>query len=94
MTLVVTPRATRDFEEIHAYIALDDRQAADRVAQKLVAAMKLLDAKPLIGRPAGGSRRREWSVPNLPYVIPYRISGDRVIILRVYHTARKRPPEW
>lgn len=94
MTLVVTPRATRDFEEIHAYIALDDRRAADRVTRKLVAAMKLLDAKPLIGRPAGGGKRREWSVPDLPYFIPYRISGDRVIILRVFHTSRKRPAEW
>jgi toxin ParE1/3/4 len=94
VTLVVTPRATRDFDEIHAYIAFDDRPAADRVIQKLVAAMKLLDAKPLIGRPTADGRRREWSVPDLPYVIPYRISGDRVIILRIFHTSRKRPPEW
>jgi plasmid stabilization system protein ParE len=31
------------------------------------------------------------SLPGLPYVVPYRIVGSGVRILRVYHTARRWP---
>lgn len=94
MTIVITPRASRDLEEIRNFIALEDPVTADALALRLIKAIKLIDARPAIGRPSPDGKRREWLVPNLPYVIPYRIRGDRIIITRVFHTSRLRPPHW
>jgi plasmid stabilization system protein ParE len=91
VTVVITPLASRDLDEIRAYIAMDDPVAAEQVARRLLKAIKLIDKKPAIGRPSSDGRRRIWSVPGLPYVIPYRVRGERVIITRVFHTSRRRP---
>lgn len=40
------------------------------------------------GRVAG---TRELVVADTPYIIPYRVRGDAVEILRVFHAARKWP---
>ena len=94
MTVVITPRASRDLEEIQEYVAAEDPSAAARVALRLVKAIELIDATPNIGRSTSVEGRREWSVPGLPYVIPYRIRGTKVIIIRVFHTSRLRPRDW
>lgn len=83
----------RDLENIRNTISLDDEQAALNVVGRLVHSFELLAAKPDIGRPMPGRATREWKVPGLPYVIPYRFDG-MVIILRVYHTRRMRPKQW
>ena len=28
------------------------------------------------------------------YIVPYRVQGDAVEILRVFHTSRRLPPRW
>ncbi len=95
MILVVTPRAARDLDDIHSYIAHDDPSAANDDMRRLVKALKMIAERPAIGRQgATGARRHEWSVPGLPYLIPYRVEAERVIILRVFHTARLRPLDW
>ena len=94
MTLTITPRASRDIEEIQNYIAAENPAAAGKVALQLFKALDLIEAKPLIGRPTQHGGRREWSVPSLPYIIPYRVVGKDVIVLRVFHTSRLRPKNW
>jgi toxin ParE1/3/4 len=88
------PAAIRDLKELHAYIAFDNPAAADSVAARLKKAFILIAEKPYIGRPMSDRPTREWPVPGLPYLIPYRVSGDTVEILRIYHTSRQRPEEW
>ena len=88
------PAAIRDLIELRNYIAADDPEAADNVAARLDKAIVLIATKPLIGRPTPQRPTREWSVPGLPYLIAYRIEGDTVEILRVWHTSRERPSEW
>jgi plasmid stabilization system protein ParE len=94
VTITVTPRAARDIEEIQNYIAAENPTAARKVALQLFRAIDLIDSRPNIGRPTSNGRRREWSVPALPYIIPYRVDGKDVIILRVFHTSRLRPKDW
>ena len=94
MTIVITPVASRDLDEIYSYIASEHPVAARRVALKVIEAIKRLDINPGIGRPSQDGKRREWSVPGLPFVIPYRVAGNRIIIIRVFHTSRLRPPQW
>lgn len=94
MRIRLTKAAIRDLREVHAYIAADNPNAALRVVLKLDKAIELIGERPQIGRPLLAQAAREWSVPGLPYVIPYRVSGDLIEIIRVYHTSRQRPKEW
>jgi len=87
--------AEHDLAELRAYITAENPEAADEVAGRLVKAFLLIRDNPAIGRPGTiGKDNREWSVPNLPYVIPYKVRSDVLHILRVYHTSRKRPKAW
>jgi len=42
------------------------------------------------GRVAG---TRERVISGLPYIVPYQVCPDRIVILRVLHTARQWPDE-
>jgi plasmid stabilization system protein ParE len=94
MKLKVLPRAVRDLENIQAYISADNGEAAEAVILKLAKSLSLITSRPELGRPIPESRSREWSVPGLPYTIPYRVRGETVEVLRVFHTSRLRPPRW
>jgi toxin ParE1/3/4 len=94
MKLHLYARAKRDLDEAFAYIELDDPASAKKVAQLLVKSVRLLAENPLIGRPSLNKNVREWSVPGLPYVIPYRVKGQTVQIIRIFHTSRNRPTNW
>jgi plasmid stabilization system protein ParE len=37
---------------------------------------------------------RELVVLKTRYVVPYRVRGDTVEILRVFHTSRRLPQKW
>jgi toxin ParE1/3/4 len=73
------------------YIAEDNPAAAGRVVKKIFAAVELLRENPAMGRPGRVAETRELVVGETPYIIPYRIRGDVVEILRVFHAARKWP---
>jgi toxin ParE1/3/4 len=92
--LRLLPAAIRDLIELRAYVAADNPAAAESVAARLDKAIALIAERPMIGRPTPQRPTREWSVPGLPYLIPYRIEGDTVEILRIWHTSRERPSEW
>ncbi|MFI0848224.1 type II toxin-antitoxin system RelE/ParE family toxin [Mesorhizobium sp. IMUNJ 23232] len=94
MKIRLTKAAIRDLIEVEAYIALDNPRAAFGVKSKIDRAITLISERPGIGRPASGGASREWSIPGLPYLIPYRISGDVIDIIRIWHTSRQRPTEW
>ena len=94
MKLKVLPRASRDLVEIHAHISANDVHAALLVLARLKKSLALIADRPEIGRQGEDPRTKEWSVPGLPYVIPYRVRGDTVEVLRVFHTSRGRPPQW
>lgn len=88
MRVNLSRSAERDLREIRAYIA------ADEVTGRLVKALLLIRAKPEIGRRSKSGGHREWSVPDLPYVIPYVVRTDELYIMRICHTHRMRPAEW
>ena len=94
MRLKIIPRANRDIVNIRSYISTESPKEAEAVTARLVASLKLITTRPEIGRPSLDPRIREWSVPGLPYLIPYRVRGDVVEILRVFHTSQQRPSKW
>jgi toxin ParE1/3/4 len=72
-------------------IAEDNPAAPGRVVQRISRAVDLLRENPAMGRAGRVAGTRELVVAETPYIIPYRVRGDAVEILRVFHAARKWP---
>jgi addiction module RelE/StbE family toxin len=84
-------RAIRSLTSIWNHIAIDSPEAASRVVGTIVEAALRLEQFPLSGRAGRIQGTRELAVPGLPYIVPYRIVDDVVLIPSVIHTSRKWP---
>jgi len=73
------------------YISRDNPSAAARVVADIWVAVQRLADFPALGRPGRVDGTRELVVPGTPYIVPYRVRGSEVQILRVFHGARKWP---
>jgi plasmid stabilization system protein ParE len=89
-----TRAAIRDLQSLRQHIGGDDPMAARRVGERILQAVDIISKNPGIGRLIDRDDVREWSIPGLPYVIPYRASKDKLEILRVFHVRRRRPDHW
>ena len=68
-------------------IAADNPDAARRVRHRIrTAVLRLIDF-PMSGRNGEVLGTRELVVSTLPYIVVYRVNGDKVEILRLLHTA-------
>jgi toxin ParE1/3/4 len=83
--------ALANLEAEAGYIAEDNPAAATRVVQGIFRAVNLLKKNPAMGRAGRVVGTRELVVAGTPYIVPYRIRGDAVEVLRVFHSARKWP---
>lgn len=83
--------ALANLDEEAEHIAEDDPAAAGRVVQRIFGAVDLLEKNPALGRPGRVAGTRELVVAETPYIIPYRVRGEVVEILRVFHGAREWP---
>jgi len=85
--------ATRDIDEICNYIANDSIDAADRVADSLLQACRLIGQNPVLGHKredlAGNRPVRFWPVGN--YLLIYRPDTRPVEIVAVVHGGRDIP---
>jgi toxin ParE1/3/4 len=92
VTLVWSPEAIEDLASLRAYIEQDDPAAAQRVVLRIIHSVEdLLSENPEMGRPGRVPGTRELVVPRTPFVVPYRLQGKTMQILRVYHGARRWP---
>jgi toxin ParE1/3/4 len=91
MTLVWFRRAVHDLEALRAYIAQENPTAAEHLDVRIESAVSLLVDQPSMGRPGRIPSTRELVVSGTPYIIPYRVRGQTIEIVRVFHTARKWP---
>ena len=89
MRVELLDAARADIGAIDRYITDDSPGAAKRVVLELIERMEGLADAPHRGRPGRWPNTRELIVP--PYVIPYRIRGETVQVLRVVHGAREWP---
>ncbi len=87
-------RALLDLDEEASYIASDDAAAARLVVERVLKAVAVLAAQPALGRPGRVAGTRELVVLKTRYIVPYRVRGDVVEVLRVFHTSRRRPVRW
>jgi toxin ParE1/3/4 len=91
MRVAWTQRALADLESVRGYVAEFDRIAAARLVERIVEASHRLADHPHIGRPGRIAGTRELIVPRTRYLLPYRVRGQTIEILRVYHGARRWP---
>ena len=86
-----TRPALRDLEDIGDFIARDNSAAAARIVAKILDHADTLATHPHLGRAGRVADTRELVVPATPFVVPYRVRGDEVQILAVFHGARRWP---
>ena len=92
MTPIWSPEAIADLAALRAYIAQDDPAAAQRVALHIIRNVEtLLPNRPEMGRPGRVPGTRELVIPRTPYIVPYRLVGNTIQVLRVFHSARQWP---
>jgi toxin ParE1/3/4 len=89
--IVWSPRAIEHLKHLRAYIAQDNPKAANRVAATLLDAVERLAELPNLGRPGRVVGTRELLMPGTPYVIPYKLRGDRLEVIAVFHLRQKWP---
>jgi toxin ParE1/3/4 len=94
MTLEWSRTARSDLDRFAEFLKDRHPSMAQRVAAELVAKADLIERQPLIGQPLEGRaeyRQIALRVLNARYVFRYRIAGERIVILRVYHGREARP---
>jgi toxin ParE1/3/4 len=84
-------RALANLSAEAEYIAKDSPSAAEHVITSIVDSIERLRKYPAMGRPGRVIGTRELVISGTPYIIPYRVRGDMVEILRVFHGTRKWP---
>lgn len=78
--IVWSPLARARLREIHAYVATDNPEAAERLATRIVAMVEALTNYPYLGRAGAEPAIRELAVGGTPYIVLYRVRGERVTI--------------
>ena len=91
MRLFWTRLALDDLDHARAFIAAANPPAALKVVERIEGAVAALTAHPEIGRPGRLEGTRELIVVGTPFIVPYRLRGDRIEILGVIHGARRWP---
>lgn len=86
--------ALRNLDEQASCIAADDPVAARLVVKRVLGAVAVLQLQPGLGRPGRVPGTRELVVPKTRLIVPYRVHGEGVEILRVFHTSRQPPSQW
>jgi toxin ParE1/3/4 len=91
MRIVWTAPALREIEAIGDYIALESPRASARIVTRVFDRVDTLADHPEIGRPGRIPGTRELVITSTPFVVPYRVRGDLIEVLSVFHGARRWP---
>jgi len=95
MRVVWTRPALNDVDQIQDFVAQDNPSAAFELATTLLGRTgDLLSANPLIGRGGRVPDTRELVFHGLPYIVVYRLRGDRIEVLAVVHGKRLWPQQF
>jgi len=92
MTPIWSPEAIADLVALRAHIQQDNLAATQSVALHILHNVEtLLPNSPEMGRPGRVPGTRELVIPRTPFIVPYRLVGNTIQILRVFHGARRWP---
>ena len=85
-----SPLARARLHEIRAYVALENPEAAERLATRIVAVVEALRDYPYLGRAGAEPGIRELVIGGTPYIIHYRVWGKRVTVSTIWHGAQRK----
>jgi toxin ParE1/3/4 len=92
MRTVWSPQAIDDLVALRTYIEQDNPAAARRIVLHIIQNIDtLLPRSPEMGRPGRVPGTRELIIPRTPFIVPYRLEGNTIQILRIFHGARRWP---
>jgi toxin ParE1/3/4 len=83
-------KALADLQSVHDWLTTVENAKPKQTIARIRAAARSMQRLGDIGRPSRIESVRELSVRNAPYVIVYRVDGDTIDILAIYHTAQDR----
>jgi toxin ParE1/3/4 len=84
-----TEVAASDLETAYEFLVQQNRSAADKVINRILAAIDVLEVFPEMGRLGRVEGTRELVVA--PFIVAYRVRRSEVQILSILHAARKWP---
>ncbi len=87
-------KALQNLDDEAAHIAQDDPIAARLMVQRVMNAVDMLADQPGLGRPGRVPGTRELVVSKTRFLVPYRVHGSTVEVLRVFHTSQRLPRQW
>jgi len=93
MRILWLPQARQDVARLHSFLVGKSRKAGSRAARLILKGANRLAEQPLLGRPMDDdTQRREFVIPagGSAYVLRYRIDGDAVVVIRVWHSRENR----
>jgi len=88
--IVWSALARTRLREIRAYVARDKPEAAERFALRIVAMLEALRNQPYLGRVGAEPGIRELVIGGTPYIVLYRVDGQRVVISTIWHGSQRR----
>jgi len=91
--LIWLPEAQQDIERLHAFLYEKSPDAAHRMVNILLQGAEQLLTFPEIGKPLSDElQRRELFLPfgAGAYVLRYRLTANRIVIIRVWHSREAR----
>ena len=91
MRLRWTPIAVQHLESAQEYLIAERPEAADKLAQRILSTIELLQQHPYLGRTGRVSGTRELVFAGTPFIVAYRLHKDQIQILAVLHAARRWP---
>ena len=91
MKIVWLELAVLDLHQVREYIGQENPAAAESTGDKIESTVRNLARFPDMGRVGRRPQTRELIIPRLPFRVVYRVRGDTVQILRVYHSKRRWP---
>lgn len=88
--IIWSPLARARLQEVRNYVARDKPEAAERLAMRIVAVVEALHDHPHLGRASAQHGVRELIIGGTPYIVLYRVSGNRVTISTIWHAAQRK----
>jgi len=87
--IVWSPLARARLQAIRAFAARDKPDAAARLATRIVAVVEALRNHPYLGRAGAEPGIRELVIGGTPYIVLYRVRGNRITITTIWHAAQR-----
>jgi addiction module RelE/StbE family toxin len=84
-----TRNALANLDKEASSIAKQNPEVAAQIVERIGTAVRKLASYPALGQPGRVPGTRELVITGTPYLIPYRVRGDALEILRVLHSSRK-----